>query len=84
MAEAGVQIGQRLITEEKGQLGLSGICKHAGTGTEAAEAWASYTTQPLRDDPTHLGGMDSMDEGAMATRCKHRREVLTVIDLFRF
>ena len=34
-AERGVQIGRRRIAAERDQLGLSGICKHAGTGTPA-------------------------------------------------
>lgn len=51
-----MQIGQRLIAEERVQLGLSGSGSVNMPGQEpgAAEARAA-TQQPLRDDTTHLG-----------------------------
>lgn len=38
LAAAGAPIWQRPITEERSQLELSGIYRHAGTETETAEA----------------------------------------------
>ena len=70
LAEALVQIWQRLITERRGgrvQLGLSEDRKLRG----------SYTTS------TQHNTSEGTDEGDVVTSCQHRREALMVTHLFR-